>query len=461
MSTDIQPPSSIPVLPEDATARLMRMLESVRLEKSDHEDDHNSPPQKTACPQCNSEEPWGTSPWCPECGYYPKLGRAMTPVEIDANKEQKPLVSRQWGLWLTAGALVFLGLSFLTWIFIPDETTRASYGRVQFVLGAVLLLTGQIRAYLVSTHLAGAVPISAIFFEPFQLWLAVCRQLPQSRHVLYSGTWGLTIMILALSVTGMDIDGMCSGLRPRKKRKNTMQSIVKAISAANGASAFSSFDDEEAEDMKESETGSMVRTASGNRNQDLGSAIKELTGAAGVDAFNKMGNASPSGQPAPGNTSEQFTDAEHLPDTEQVAAALGTMAAKPKQPQVPRSPSGQVRTDHTEFIIFGYLTNPAGEIRSVLLADVSSKRARFAGRMSLDELSDAQRREVQSVLDQVRSSRPALKAPHQARWVRPIVIARVAHVGWTPTGQLHEGYLVSIDNSQMTRQVTAQQDARP
>jgi len=423
------------MLPEDASTRLMRMLESVRLEKTDPFPDPHSNPQRTDCPQCHSETPWGTSSWCPDCGYYPKLGRAMTPGELDPVGNCSAPISFQWMIWLGLGIVVLTAASFGLRVLLPEESDRGGLGRIQFIVGSICLMLAQLRAYMVATHGTDSIPISSIFFEPFQLWPPVFKQLPKSRRLVYFAGWGLTCMMLALMVTGMDFNGMFSNMKPKKPKKNLMQTLVQVISAADQKTAFSG--DPEMDGGLDLGGSAPAATGGGAGNGDLEGAIGDFSGAAG-------GNISGDPQAALNDSTAQIA-ANFKEDPEGIADTANQALASMKE--VPVSPSGQVRSDRSAFLIFGYLTNPAGEIRSILLADVHSHRPRFAGKLSLDEIPESQRNQIQQQLDQLRSPRAAMRTSHNARWVHPVLIAHVAYVGWTPEGSLREGYLVQLEDS--------------
>lgn len=248
MSVDLSTTAPLPPLPEDSTSRLMRMLESVRLEKAETGQEATASAVRTVCPQCESPEPWGNSSWCPECGYYPKLGRAMTPSEIESTQERKQTFSLIWLFWLTLGLLCLVGFSIAVRMLFPDEAERGSFGRIQFIFGVILLLAAQVRAYLVATQGRDDLPFSSMFFEPFQVWPSVLRQLPRTRHSCYWGGWGGMALLLALFVTGMDFNGMFSGLKSKKPKKSMMQMIVQTVSALSNKSAPAESSEESEED---------------------------------------------------------------------------------------------------------------------------------------------------------------------------------------------------------------------
>lgn len=471
MSTEQPSPQPTPILPGDATERLMRMLDSVRLEKP--ESTPTSPPSGTQrCPQCRSPEPWGAASWCPNCGYYPKLGRKVTPSELESNVPTTPSASYRWAAWLVLGGVACIALSIASMWIIPDPVARAEYGRLQFIAGLLMVLIGQVMAYVVCARDVDDLPVSAIFFEPVQLWLAVLKNLPDYRHTLYVGTWGGLCMILAVFVTGMNFDGMFAHLKTKKSKGNPLQTLVKMVTAFQNNDPDSS-EEEESQKEEEASEGSLLASAGGRVPQssagDLESAINDLAGTAAGDLIDSNAPLDSNIDPnIPIGSGDQFS---MVGDVEKELEAIGEAplgeAANPphntfvlEKEVAPVAPSGVPRKEESRLVVFGYLTNVAGEIRSLLLADVSTTRPRYAGKLSLEELSEDERAQIQALLDSIRSRKAALPVPFHARWVHPLLIARVAHSGRTTEGHLKEGYLMSIDDTYL-RKNAVQASASP
>jgi len=439
MTVDVQTPEPTAVLSEDATSRLMRMLESVRLEKAEPLLDKTWTVTKSDCPQCHSETLWGDSLWCPDCAYYPKLGRSVSPEEIQATLDEKASPAHGWAIWLAIEILAVVMFSSLYCLLEPEAAARGPAGRIQFVVGILLIIVAQIQAFVISTRGSDSIPLSSIFFEPLQLWPAVFKQLPRSRQTLYLGINGLLAVVLAVAVVGMDFEGMFHGMRPRKRKRTMMQSIVQLVSSAEGNSAFSMSGEEEEEEEEENSPLGLNGNATHGQSaggSDMESSLQDFAGAAGPGRVAMAGETS--GGP-PAQIAADFTP----PADSTLTASASQHTATPEN--VPRSPSGRERVERSEFLVIGYLANSAGEIRSVL-ARTANNRLQYAGKLSLDEVSDSRRDSVQKVLDQIRTRRPILQMAYQARWVRPIVLAHVAYVGWTPEGLLREAYLIDLEN---------------
>ena len=112
----------------DVQSKLLNMLDSVRLNDADSTpvDDSDAP---QVCENCGLEASWEGASWCPSCGFYPKLGRA---IEIPTgnsteseNAEQDDLEDApqeeeesHLGFWLVAGVCL-LGMGAFIVFAVP------------------------------------------------------------------------------------------------------------------------------------------------------------------------------------------------------------------------------------------------------------------------------------------------------------------------------------------------------
>jgi hypothetical protein len=71
-------------------------------------------------------------------------------------------------------------------------------------------------------------------------------------------------------------------------------------------------------------------------------------------------------------------------------------------------------------VIFGYLTNSSGELRSVLIAEgIDSGRPKFAGQLTSDTFTAAQWSDLETQLPTIRARRPLVGCPFGGSWVLP------------------------------------------
>lgn len=513
MSTE----SPVETLEEDVQARLMRMLDSVRLEKQPELETENVA-AATGCSNCGSQASWGNASWCPDCGYYPKLGRAVTPVEAAA---ETPLQLKDflWLLVLVGGGLLLLIGSLAVRFGVSDVEARSHWAIVQILLGFTMLCIAQVQAYLVAAQTIDSISASSLFFEPVKLWEPVFKSLPKSQRTLQLGAWSVLSVVLALAVVGVDVNSVFGVAAKKKKPVNPMKTMMKVVSAAgNAKTAFTASEEEAAEEQMNlagngnaggpapqmSMEDAMRSFADDAGAQDLSGGAGNMQGGKfgdgkgldgkggdgkGVDgkiatgAGAVMGNLSPEGKPLTEGAGTEGEEGKEQPADGALAnagsndvpvaegkpeaappeklAAVSPDAAQnskpapakavvkvppPKDQDVPLTAKGEARTDRTEFIVFGFLTNPAGDLRSVLLADIRNDRLRFVGKMAVDDLSDPQQAQLQTLLKQYPARSPLLETPYRAKWVQPVVKIRVGHIGWTSNGEPRDGYLMSFED---------------
>ena len=425
----------------DAQTRLMRMLDAVRLEKAagadKHHDDASDEPQ-VGCANCGMDEPWGLSSWCPECGYYPKLGRAITPVEMEAEGESEesllsPELSRTL-LVAMGGCFLLAAVSIAVRLTVPDAAPRGQWALVQLIAGGMIFLIAHVRAYALAVQKVDNLPPSSFFFEPAKIWTQIFKILPDRRGTFYAGLWGFLAAALAFGVIGLDWAGMFSHLQPGRKPGNPMKKIMRAAGAATNTALTMPSEEEGSY-----EEGSGDSTASGpagpGTQEKMETSLRRFAEDAGATELAKSA-ADANGKGGKGRFPGASAGAE-----------------KTKEDEIPRAWSGRERDDRGTFVIFGYLTNAEGELRSILLAEIQGRTGRFVSKLSLDENSPEVRKELQEVLSQFGSQRPLLPTPYRAHWVRPDVECVIAFTGRTSDGQLREGYLVSFELPEAKDQV--------
>jgi len=98
------------------------------------------------CPQCGNLESWGRSSWCPECGYYPRLGTSIGRASGEGSQaaacaapksprevwEQMPV----WMKILCGGILAIVAESILVRAATADASlVRSVWGVLQLVMG--------------------------------------------------------------------------------------------------------------------------------------------------------------------------------------------------------------------------------------------------------------------------------------------------------------------------------------
>jgi len=400
------------------------------------------------CPHCRRSVDWGRTSWCPDCGYYAPFQHvvACEPVP-DSFSSSHFEFSWSWFSGTIVGAILILVSSLALRFLLPDSLDRAELGRSQFALGVLLLVLAQIRAYSIAAFQSSTIQLSALVAEPVLLWKAVVQQLPMSRGTLNTAAWGMTCLVMAVSVIGMDLDSLFGNGTARKK-VSVMQALVKAISSAAGAPSAFSDDGSGGESEGGSFLGGVGGAAPSGGSGNIEQAMESFAGSAGIDSAGGGGSSLASVAAGAGGLTDAVMEQAN-------GSFMPKQAVDPEQAKrelldsVPESPLGEKRTDLGRFAVAGYTTNSGGQLASLILAEIGPGSTHYLGKMSLEETGPDERKQLQARLDRVRTPHPAIKVPFNARWVRPVVTAQIAFAGKDRLGHLRAGYLISYEEPDM------------
>ncbi len=173
-----------------------------------------SPAPATAavgCPNCGNLDTWGRSSWCPQCGFYPRLGisvepAAETPQEaVSAPKSPVELWARipNWGRVLAGGVLGIFAMSLLIrFATAPQSFARSLIGVAQLVMGTGLFLTLHGVAVLMASMKSNRLGFIDAILHPFEVWRPTLQELPRSARCVCLASWGLTAAFCAMTVVG-------------------------------------------------------------------------------------------------------------------------------------------------------------------------------------------------------------------------------------------------------------------
>jgi len=408
MSTDVRSaePQECDLL--DSSERLMRLLDSVRLEKVPVEQDIPIDLlQVIGCTQCGSSAPWNGAPWCPDCEYLPKLGRKATAAEKKAwLTSARPAPRAGLGrLCLSSVLAVLLGCLILA-LCRPASVDWLFYWRAVFLTGLAAFLCGHVLACRAAPRIN--LLWTAVVLHPARIWASALRHNPGSRLFPVLGSGGLIAVILSVAMLGFHPDGIAGQLNWRNlsQQMNSLRVLQQVYAAFVVAPPA------------------------------------QLSSASPVASASPTSGTPANSAPDRHEHSVSKLNADHPPEPTEELAAAEDDEAWPVDPDAEnRRPAvkSAVPRESSEFVIFGYLTNSTGEIRSVLLAGMENSRPRFVGKLSLDDLDEETLERLQQRLSEIRTTRALLRSSYRARWVRPIVACRVAHSGWTNEGLLRDG----------------------
>jgi hypothetical protein len=75
------------------------------------------------CPMCGNLEPWGNSSWCPQCGFYPRLGISLGPA-LKTASESTPAAKSTREIWQRAPVWVKVLCAGMLGIFVASVAAR-------------------------------------------------------------------------------------------------------------------------------------------------------------------------------------------------------------------------------------------------------------------------------------------------------------------------------------------------
>ncbi len=418
----------------------MKMLDSVRLDpnapseapprQSDESPTGKKPStpskknsDKNCCPSCDNPEPWGDSSWCPSCGYCPKLKQKIVrnePSELADDDEEDGELSLiamtwmvpKWIFWLSGGLLLLLIESIAIRCLILDIVTRSHIAILQILIGVHVFGVAHIRSYMIATHDNENLNLISIFWAPFTIWKTTLERMPSVSKTVCFGSWGLAAVLFAVLFIGLDYDNLFT---PENFRRGSSGNPLKMIVSTMTRSAT---------------TNGATMGSGGNSSGSLEDALKDFAG-----------EPDSGGQQQSGGTST----ASDQDFTEEYAGSEGEPQSGPVviHSTVPLS---NKKMHKKEYFVFGFLTNSAGELRSILLAEKleDNKGVRFSGKYNISLKDDPFLSKFRTSLNHHRIHRPVMKTIYNANWTSPALICSIAHNGVTPDGRFRGGQIVSF-----------------
>lgn len=416
------------------------------------------------CRQCGNLDSWGNASWCPKCGYYPALGHAgeIVPEAPDPLPQVawNDLLPR-WVIQLVLGLMVVSGLSAGMERYLvghPGFLTLCSL--VQLSFGAIITLVAHVQAILVGMRDPHAPDLKTMLANPFTVWRPVLKNFRERAYLLVTFSWGVWACVSAAMIYGPirlgELQRELAELRHRKSQRSMVGRMVGTLAQVSAGSGATGVDG-----------------AGGDGDSDLGEALEDFTGvdSPGAEDAN-IGSAappedlgplvaaekqrtrgsereglaeptserktlSPEGRPLEGARDQSPGGGmNNLADEAANRSALSLRAGDAPAPSPPRQaeslPPGRPQV---EAVIFGYLANVEGEVRTLLLAAAGPDgRPRYVGKLTREALSETEWRALAEELPGRRVSRPLVACPHHGYWVEPKTLLTIEFDRWSAAG---------------------------
>ncbi len=320
------------------------------------------------CPKCGSLESWGRSSWCPQCGFYPRLGTTINPSEdvpaaapVEEHAAPNGIVqlwlqSPAWMKVLCLGVLAIFGESLAIRVVTPDKSVfRSVWASIQLLVGLGLFGTFHLIATFKATFKVNGYSFMDGIVHPFDIWRPTIQELPGSARRVWLATWGLLAAVCATGIIGgirYSVLVEDWGFRQRAKSDIAAQIKAKAMEEAMaGAKQADSLED----------------------------AVKNAATAEG---------------------SAQKSDSE-------------------------------LEMLSSDCVVVGYNVNPAdGTVSELLLASVVDGELKYVGAVHKG-IPDEVRAELATRLPELKRQTPFVKCPGSGVWVRPIVACKTKFKSWT------------------------------
>jgi hypothetical protein len=471
------------------------------------------------CPKCFSTASWGSSSWCPECGYFPKAGFDGTGITVTEEELPPDLISvlPEWVGPLAIGCVgIFIG-SITSRLIFGEPLQRALVSVTQLLVCGGLAMAAHLRASFLCVK--DGKSLMAVV-NPGETWASMLAKVPGTKMLILLFGWGLagagSSLLIGLDVnliaeeikkevadrpkvTLKDIMGVMTGVTKKAfKGKNVMGAFGALVNATGGGGGGGAFDVGGAGgDSLEGSIGDLAGVAGivtsaggggdgggGDLESSIGgfaSVTDGLTGGAGGGGGSSgggdigsilggKGSSSPfsgavdlatttpdagTGDLASGTSSLTAGLTSGTGGTAGLTSETGSLPGLEYVPEIPGlEKAGAILTGQSEvrsgkpvsgktpqrdlskvvgtidYFVYGYTANPAGEVRSLLLASTSAPgKLRYAQKLGLDDLDAETLKKITTDLQPFRTRNPAVTSQYGGKWVKPVVKCRVSHEG--------------------------------
>ena len=410
------------------------------------------------CPKCGSDTPWGRSSWCPECGYFPKAGFEGTGIVEEDDGPPPTLLSviPAWVIPTLVGVVAIMIGSVSTRFVYHDALQRSLVAITQLLVFTALAMAAHGRASFLTMKTGKS---WMAVFNPGETWASMLARMPATRSLILllgcslsgmgsSFLIGLDVDIVAEAireevknnpkVTFSDIVGAMTKMTSKAfgdKKKNLAMSAFGSLIQATGQMSAQGGGGAAGPDDLEGSIGSLAGTASiltdnpavgggggGGSGGGLESAVGDLGGTASM--LTESASSGSSGGKSGGSSGSSVVTKGIPQSTDTTTSSHATPSPNEVQPAESKAKG------IFDYWIYGYTTNPDGELRSLLLATTGGAgKLRFAQKLGIEGFSSEQLAQITEQLKPFRASSTAVTSPYGGKWVKPVAKCRVEHEG--------------------------------
>ncbi|MBX3444218.1 MAG: hypothetical protein KF774_17580 [Planctomyces sp.] len=318
------------------------------------------------CAECRVTTAWGSTSWCPQCGFHPRLNRKVD-VDQETASESDDDPRNIWELlppWSKAlGGVCLLSLAEVVAanVLLADSAWRLPAGAAHILLGLAAAGTGHALAYFFGAATTDKMGPLDAFVNPVAIWRPALLALPETQRMLQVACVGLIVWLGGMAMIGRDFGRIFEvDNKPKKK----------LVVANPGASLAKNAQGEEVESIDEA-----VTQFAGEGSQAAGLAAGAANGL------------------APGAEAEEVRPYTTL-----------------------------------ECVVFGYLPDEEGRIKTLLLAAREADGPwTYAGPLETVGIPLSERQTLARQLRERPIRRPAVRCSVEGVWVRPDIACLVEH----------------------------------
>jgi hypothetical protein len=166
---------------------------------------------EVGCPMCGNLASWGNSSWCPECGFYPRLGISLGPTAISDSQTLGGANSRGvswqriplWAKILAAGVVFIVAANIGARLAIPKTgTVRTLVAFLQLVAGLGIAALMHCAAFFKAAMSNHRFYLIDAVLHPVETWKPTLQELPRTARRVWLGVWGLTCASCAVVIIG-------------------------------------------------------------------------------------------------------------------------------------------------------------------------------------------------------------------------------------------------------------------
>ncbi len=184
---------------------------------------------KSTCEQCNNTASWGTSIFCPKCGWYPKIGK-FVPLDEHQSQPQSEEILSVWDAWkavplwawpIIIGNFAIAIADISVAVVYAKSSIPSTVGFFQLTISALMLLPLHLFAYLKSLPDSDEIKPLDIFLKPRMVWKRTFLQLPKTSLQVWLASYSIGGLIFAtLFLGGTNVNAILDMMAVEKKKDN-------------------------------------------------------------------------------------------------------------------------------------------------------------------------------------------------------------------------------------------------